>query len=108
MCPLVWQLLQHQYRYHCQGQGLIPIPSFVWESDLSFQIVYFYFELWTLTQEGASQLQSRKFLPLMYQLAARMSARTLATDLFQQTLQQVCVYTYACVRAIERGEKGAG
>ena len=42
----------------------------------------------------------------MYQLAARMSARTLATDLFQQTLQQVCVYTYACVRVIERGEKG--
>ena len=75
---------------------------------LVIQTVYSNFELWTLPQEGASQLQSRKFLPLMYQLAARMSARTLATDLFQQTLQQVCVYIYACLRAIERGEKGEG
>jgi len=66
-----------------------------WEDDLSFKF--------PLMQEGASQLQSRKFLPLMYQLAARMSARTLASDPFQQTLQQVCarlcMHSCMCVRA---------
>ena len=40
-------------------------------------------------QRGAAQLESRKFLHLLYQLAARMSARSLATDPFQQTLQEV-------------------
>ena len=39
-----------------------------------------------------------------------MGARTLATDLFQHTLQQVCVcvYTYTCIRVIERGGRGEG
>lgn len=44
-----------------------------------------------LVSEGVALLESRKFLPLMYQLAARMSAQTTPTDPFQQILQQVCV-----------------
>ncbi len=41
----------------------------------------------THTQEGVTGLQSRKFLPLMYQLAARMSTRS--ADPFQQILQSI-------------------
>ena len=44
-----------------------------------------------LLQEGVARLESRKFLPLMYQLAARMSAQTLTSDPFQQILQKVYV-----------------
>ena len=39
-----------------------------------------------LVQEGSAQLESRKFLPLLYQLAARMSP---AKDPFQRTLHEV-------------------
>ena len=48
-----------------------------------------YGECVCVSQEGAAQLESRKFLPLLYQLAARMSARNLATDPFQHILQEV-------------------
>lgn len=41
-------------------------------------------------QEGSSLLESRKFLPLMYQLAARMSDRHAFSD-FQKILQEVRV-----------------
>ena len=41
-----------------------------------------------VVQEGSSSLESRKFLPLMYQLAARMSARQAFSD-FQKILQEV-------------------
>lgn len=37
-------------------------------------------------QEGISHLESHKFIPLMYQLAARMSSKT---SPFQEVLQQV-------------------
>ncbi len=40
-------------------------------------------------QEGISQLESCKFIPLMYQLAARMSSKNLASDSFQEVLQEV-------------------
>ena len=43
-------------------------------------------------QKGSTKIESRKFLPLLYQLAARMSARSLATDPFQSTLQEVYMY----------------
>ena len=46
-------------------------------------------------QEGSSLLESRKFLPLMYQLAARMSNRHTFTD-FQKILQEVRVYYGMC------------
>ncbi len=48
----------------------------------------------THSQDGVKDLETRKFLPLMYQLAARMSARTLNSDPFQQTLQSVRIILY--------------
>ena len=36
-----------------------------------------------------SKIESRKFLPLLYQLAARITAHALDTDPFQQILQEV-------------------
>lgn len=42
-----------------------------------------------ITQEGISQLESCKFIPLMYQLAARMSSKNLSSDTFQEVLQEV-------------------
>ena len=42
-----------------------------------------------ILQEGVSQLESYKFIPLMYQLAARMSLKNLASDSFQEVLQEV-------------------
>ncbi len=45
-----------------------------------------------LVQNGVKTLETRKFLPLMYQLAARMSAQTLVSDPFQQTLQSVSTH----------------
>jgi ataxia telangiectasia mutated family protein len=44
-------------------------------------------------QKGSTKIESRKFLPLLYQLAARMSARSLATDPFQSTLQEIIFRT---------------
>ena len=42
-------------------------------------------------QDALSKIESRKFLPLLYQLAARISAHALDTDPFQQILQEVIV-----------------
>ena len=42
-------------------------------------------------QEGASQLEKSKFIPLMYQLAARMSSKSPANDTFQEVLQEVSI-----------------
>ena len=43
----------------------------------------------SLMQESVSVVESRKFLPLLYQLAARMSKKALEGDPFQQVLQEV-------------------
>jgi len=40
-------------------------------------------------QESIAIVESRKFLPLLYQLAARVSKTALESDLFQQVLQEV-------------------
>ena len=49
--------------------------------------------LWLLVlvvvQNAADQLESRKFLPLIYQLAARMSDITVDSSEFQKILQEV-------------------
>ena len=51
----------------------------------------------TVMQDALSKIESRKFLPLLYQLAARMSAHALDSDQhstafsFQQILQEVIV-----------------
>ena len=42
-----------------------------------------------LVQESVAIVESRKFLPLLYQLAARVSKTALESDLFQQVLQEV-------------------
>ena len=52
----------------------------------SVTVTVFYCVL--VIQEESSSLESRKFLPLMYQLAARMSARHAFSD-FQKILQEV-------------------
>lgn len=52
------------------------------------QIVSFY-GLSFLMQGSVSVVESRKFLPLLYQLAARMSKKALEDDPFQQVLQEV-------------------
>ena len=53
-------------------------------------------------QKGSTKIESRKFLPLLYQLAARMSARSLATDPFQSTLQEV----YMCMHCDQFTSQG--
>ena len=40
-------------------------------------------------QDALSKVETRKFLPLLYQLAARISERALDSDPFQQKLQEV-------------------
>ena len=38
---------------------------------------------------GKMSVESRKFLPLMYQLAARLGAKTRENELFQNVLSKV-------------------
>ena len=40
-------------------------------------------------QESVGVVESRRFLPLLYQLAARTSKKALEGDPFQQVLQEV-------------------
>lgn len=48
------------------------------------------FVIYWYVQESLARIQTRKFLPLMYQLAARLGTKSYKNNDFQRTLNEVC------------------